>query len=464
VQLTLSPVVADTPFRLSTAPADVFVHPGWQQARMAALALLGRGEPAVLLGAAGTGKTMLLLELADTLRRRGKSVRVVERGDALDSSLNADVLLIDEAGSLGAESLAVLCAGGVPFVLAALPAFEERLAALPREITPIFLDPLSPQDVARFVAGRLSASGRPRDLLEPDAVLALARHSAGRLRLVNVLAGAAVFLAKLEHAPHVGRRHVDEAAAMRGGTDAEEEAAPAPVVAVPLPPPVAPVNVEIAAPPRAPARQRAGLIAVAAAVGLLLVAGVVFSKRDRPPPAPIVAAAPTPQSAPAEAGVPAQRQSAPAEAGVPAQRQSAPAEAGVPAQPAPLAARRPDPALAEPQRPIGETPVAFSGVINNETMRQSGRLSLVIRRRQGMADAVTSRFHASAGLIGDGELEGHLTEDGRLTASGQLMMGQNPFMCELSGIVSGGRLVGTATFRRTGWGSAAHSNFVLTRP
>ena len=438
MQLTLSPVVADTPFRLSTAPADVFVHPGWQQARMAALALLGRGEPAVLLGAAGTGKTMLLLELADTLRRRGKSVRVVERGDALDSSLNADVLLIDEAGSLGAESLAVLCAGGVPFVLAALPAFEERLAALPREITPIFLDPLSPQDVARFVAGRLSASGRPRDLLEPDAVLALARHSAGRLRLVNVLAGAAVFLAKLEHAPHVGRRHVDEAAAMRGGTDVEEEAAPAPVVAVPLPPPVAPVNVEIAAPPRAPARQRAGLIAVAASVGLLLVAGVVFSKRDRPLPAPIVAAAPAPESAPAEAGVPA--------------------------QPAPPAARRPDPALAEPQRPIGETPVAFSGVINNETMRQSGRLSLVIRRRQGMADAVTSRFHASAGLIGDGELEGHLTEDGRLTASGQLMMGQNPFMCELSGIVSGGRLVGTATFRRTGWGSAAHSNFVLTRP
>lgn len=444
MQLTLSPVGTDTPFRLSTAPADVFVHPGWQQARMAALALLGRGESAALLGATGTGKTMLLQDLARTLRGRGRSVRIVERGDALETSSRSDILLVDEAGSLDRNALAALCASGVPFLLAALPDFEDRLASLPGEITPIFLDPLCPQDVARFVAGRLAATGRPRDLIEPDAVLALARHSGGRLRLVNVLAGAAVFLAGLEHAPHVGRQHVDEAAAMRG-VDADETPAE-PVAARPAQAVVAPPPTEVVPPLQAvgPARRRAGPVILAAGIALLLAAGLVVSQRDpRPGPEPVTAVVPAAESPPPQQPLPQQ-----------------PSPQAAPAQEAAQAA----PATPEPRRLAADAPLSFSGVVNNETMRQSGRLSLVVRRRPGSTDAVTTRFHASAGLIGDGELEGRLTEDGRLSASGQLMMGQNAFMCDLSGTVSGGRLAGTANFRRSGGGTSAHSSFVLTRP
>ncbi len=232
MQLTLSPAVADTPFRLHTAPGEAVAHPAWRRAQAAVLAALGRGEVAVLLGPPGTGKSLLLQNLAQALRREGQSVHLVERGDALDPALGTDILLIDEAGRMGADALARLCAADRPFVLAALPSFAERLDGLSRPITAVALEPLSPEEVARFVAARLSAAGRPRDMLEPDAVLALARHSAGLLRLVNVLAGAAMFLAELEEAPRVRRQHVDEAAAMRGGVD-EAPAPPTPAAPEP---------------------------------------------------------------------------------------------------------------------------------------------------------------------------------------------------------------------------------------
>ncbi len=44
------------------------------------------------------------------------------------------------------------------------------------------------------------------------------------------------------------------------------------------------------------------------------------------------------------------------------------------------------------------------------------------------------------------------------------MMGRNPFLCDLSGVLADGRLTGTASFVRRGSdGSAAHSRFSLAR-
>ena len=98
----------------------------------------------------------------------------------------------------------------------------------------------------------------------------------------------------------------------------------------------------------------------------------------------------------------------------------------------------------------------------NETMGQGGQLALALRT-QGGPGPVTAHFHAYAGLIGTGELTGTMSPDGRLSLSGRLMMGRNPFDCTLSGTVEGGRLTGSATFIRAGGGTTAQSSFTLSR-
>lgn len=470
MQPTLSSAVADTPFRLHTAPSEAIAHPGWRQARAAVLAALGRGEAVVLLGLPGTGKTLLLQDLAQALRHEGWSVRLVERGDALHPALRADVLLVDEAGRMGADALDRLCATSMPFVLAALPGFTERLAGLPRPVTPVALEPLPPEEVARFVTARLSAAGRPGDMLEPDAVLALARHSAGLLRLVNVLGGAAVFLAELERAPRVSRRHVDEAASMRDG--AYEDAAPTAPAGSAGPAEAAAPRDE--APPalRAllPARgRRAVLGAAAAGLGIVLAGGwAVTARRGAPPPSAqpggpdrdaerprdVVSNQP-PKAQPDERG---DVESLAGDASHLRQQGEQPLRpTGRDASPRPDAGASP-----RPRQAVPEASASYRGAVYNETLGQGGQMSLVIRRR-GPPGAVTARFEAWGGLLGSGELAGTLSDDGRLSASGQLMVGRNPFICDLNGRMIGGKLTGAATFVRPRGGRISRSTFTLTR-
>jgi len=495
VQLTFSPAVAaDTPFRLQIAPDEAVAHSGWRQARMAALAALGRGEAVILLGPPGTGKTLLLRDLALVLQHQGRSVCLVERGDALDLALVADdVLLVDEAGRMGADALACLCATARPFVLAALPGFAERLDGLARPITPVVLEPLSAEAVARFVAARLAAAGRPRDMLEPDAVLALARHSAGLLRLVNVLGGAAVFLAELEQAPRVGRRHVEEAAAMRGGVD---EVTASPVLAVSEPTkssalcaeaPFVPLTccsrseAATATPsanallaPRAllPAwrQRRAALGAFAVGLGLVLAGGWTTSgwwsmqtpgarQEDHG------GAGGGPRDQASDQRPAAQPRGPDRMAASSRDKASSPMPHVEQLLPRPATEAKPPPAAGmalRQQRAVNAVPVTFCGPVYNDTLQQGGQMSLVIKR-QDPSGAVTARFEAWGGLLGSGELTGHLSEDGRLRASGLLMVGKNPFVCDLSGLVAGDELTGSASFVRSRGGRVAHSRLTLTR-
>ena len=60
-------------------------------------------------------------------------------------------------------------------------------------------------------------------------------------------------------------------------------------------------------------------------------------------------------------------------------------------------------------------------------------------------------------------LTGDIGTDGRITLSGRLMMGRNPFDCALQATLKGERLVGAATFVRATSGVAAHSSFTLSR-
>ena len=497
MQQTSSPVVADNPFRIPVTPDEAFAHPRWGHARAALLANLARGGAVVLLGPPGSGKTLLLHDLAHTLRHEGRSVRLIACSDAVDPALTADVLLVDDAGFMDAATLAAVCAARTPLVLAANPSFANRLAGLPRPVVPVVLEPLPPQDVARFVAARLAASGQARDLLEPEAVLALARHSGGLLRLVNVLGAVATFLARLDGSPRVCLRHVEEAAAMRDGMEEDAEpAAPAEPQAARAATPAMGRAQAMRAP--RPARQPRRIIfgAAAASLVLALAGGWEFWDRQVVQPSktqandggsedgdhfggglrtaggPQLPNAPSTQGKTATGAPGKDPDAQPPRPGLghdpggQATRLDAvdpSRQAATPQREAKAANQSADPAV-EPRQPVQppDTPVAFRGPIINETMGRSGRVTLVISK-QGGPGSVVVRFNASAGLLGSGELTGRLSEDGRITASGQLMMGSNPFLCDLTGMISGDTLTGSASFFRSSSGYTARSRFTLAR-
>lgn len=299
------PNLRDTPFRLGVSPGEAVEHGPWCAARNGVLARLAAGPAHVaLLGPAGSGKTLLLHTLVRALQDQGRAVRLGDRGGMLPDLGGDAVLAVDDADRLDAEALVRLAGRRAPCVLAGLPALAERL---PAPFVAVGLSPLSPDEVARFVAVRLAAAGQRRDLLQPDAVLALARLSGGAPRQVNALAGAAVFLASLDGAGEVGPHHVEEAAALRDGdmpppapSAPAEDKAPEPAAA---PRPAPPVSGHVPGP-------RWAMAAAGAATGLLLLAGgaMLVGHSGKPSQAPkeqtASAARPQPEPAPVAAPVP----------------------------------------------------------------------------------------------------------------------------------------------------------------
>ena len=505
VQHSFLPAITEPVFQSQIAPEAAIPHPAWQRARAATLEALFSGDATILLGPAGSGKTLLLHDLARVLRNADQPVRLIEQPAALDGPRGEDILLVDEADALDADVLAALCAGPAPVLLAARPSSAERLARLP--VRRVALDPLAPEDVARFVATRLAAAGRPRGLLEAEAVLALARHSGGLPRLVNTLGGSALFLAGWDGSPRVRARHVEEAVALRN--DPGDGALPplaAPSLASHATPPAMAVLPNYSA---ALIRRRAALGSMATAAGVLFALPWLTQRRVAGPlPA---AQANTGHKEAGHQDVASQEaghqgttrqpvQVAQGDAGAPSlatRDTDGPMATGTanaqselvedddtpdfdaqPAHPASSVAVA-SPAQAGPGRPTApghaagtaqdrdasaasETSVLFQGTIFNETMGQGGHVSLVIHR-QPATDAITARFNASRGLVGSGLLAGSVSGTGRITASGQLLMGKNPFLCDLNGTLSGNTLTGSASFVRSGSGTTYHSRFSLVR-
>ena len=195
---------------------SVVPHGGWRAGFDASLAALMQGPACViLLGAPGTGKTLLLRELADSLRRRGRIVRFLMCGDLPVGTVgeNGEVLLIDEAARMAPAVLAGLAAQPpCPLVLAGLPDFADTLKA-DRPIR-VELLPLAHAEARRFVIDWLIEAGAGSRLTIPAIERVLA-HAAGVPRVLVQVLKAALSMAA-DQANPITARDVDQVAALRG--------------------------------------------------------------------------------------------------------------------------------------------------------------------------------------------------------------------------------------------------------
>ena len=408
---------------------------------------IGRGASIALLGLPGTGKTFLLKHLADRLRRDGLAVAVRNR-PAGSSDDAFDVLLVDEADSLPADELRNLCERTPIVVLAGLPSFARVITTLPRPIVTITLEPLSAENVARFMATRLRELGQPTTRFTPEAILNLTAHSAGLMRLVVILSGSAMFLAGHEEATQVTARHVDEANALRFDADDANTAIAATT---------APARIEVGQRQSHSRPRRLSPVLVGVAASLLAGIGV-WASLQRSGPAPHGSAQAVPAAPASRAPVIASVEKLPAP--------TDPAPDSTPTVTAPPTPRpppsRPAPIARLPASPSNvDRATAYTGPVLSVTMQQGGQLTLLVQRHEGRS--VTVEFHASAGLIGTGQLVGTMTGDGRIAVDGRLMMGRNPFDCILSAVATGDSLVGEASFTRVGASSSSRSTFTLAK-
>lgn len=197
-----------SPFRLGIGPDQVFAHAGWKAARDALLAAVRSGSGSTLLiGAAGSGKSLMLADVADTLRAEGTAV-VLGLGGA--EAEDGAVMLLDEARRCAA--LPDSCHA----VLADLPVFEARMASLRTPLAIVRLEPLPPAVARAFIAERLRHAGCPPHAWAREAVDALVEAANGLPRMLCTLGGSAMHLSALDGEDQVTARHVREAVEMHG--------------------------------------------------------------------------------------------------------------------------------------------------------------------------------------------------------------------------------------------------------
>ena len=217
----IATVPSVNPFRINIGPEDAIEEDGWSGAADIALALLLAGPVVVvLLGAAGTGKTLLLADLERRFRSSGRGVTLIRDGllhqgadnnSALLPPDETNILLIDDArdGEGVAEALQKL--GRRKCVIAAQPEFEDCLLALPVSPAIIRLHPLEPTSARRFITEMLRRAGKSPDLFSKPAMDRIVQEASGIPRHLCAASGAALQVAASAGEDRVMLEHVEQA-------------------------------------------------------------------------------------------------------------------------------------------------------------------------------------------------------------------------------------------------------------
>lgn len=479
--------VVKVPFHALVQLNEVVAHPGWAAAMKRALEALAKPGVVVITGGEGSGKTLLMQALARALNEAGR--KAVLLGSGIPSQAGKpEIVLVDEAHRLSGGLLRALAGKAACCVFAGPPSLLDQVEGL--AVEHVVLAPLSPAEVGPFLATQLARAHQPADLLHPDAVAALAWRSAGVPRRLQLLAGLAIFMARLENADQVTRAHVDQADEVQNGTtlendeqdawpDDDADSAPgagsaghahsfgtlAPAASRADAGPGGPASWAAAFGGARRPTKRAAVLATCCvvAIGAIMMgrlhgfgAGGGTANVTAAPPPVMAGAAPASGMLAGAPGEPEHDTVAPP--GVPRTPPARPVRQSGFNEPLPLVVNQ----SAFPSAGAPQASARFQGPIDNETMHQRGQFSVVISR-EGPDGSITARIRASDGLLGTGTLSGTLTGNGRITASGPVMVGKNPFICDLRGVIAGGTLTGSAEFTRSGGGSSSHSSFVLSK-
>jgi type II secretory pathway predicted ATPase ExeA len=235
------------PFLSAPSPKRYFAAAPIEEARLRIVRAIARNEgPAILIGGAGTGKSLLLAVLAEQFAPRvavvtlagaqlctrrallqmilcelGLPYRGMDEGElrlSIQQHLRGKegprrlVLLVDEADSLPVrllEELRVLtnvAAEGLPLVslvLAGGPSLEERFAEpglekfSQRIAARCYLAPMGREETLQYVRSQIAAVGiKPEKLFAPDALEAIYAATGGVPRVINQLGDQLVWMAE----------------------------------------------------------------------------------------------------------------------------------------------------------------------------------------------------------------------------------------------------------------------------
>jgi type II secretory pathway predicted ATPase ExeA len=145
--------------------------------------------------------------LAAAVERGERPLLIVDEAHLIGEPATFEVLrLLLNFASTGPPDLSLLLVGG-PEVLLRLPAgLADRLAARG------LLGPLSEEETASYVLGRLSAAGAPAPLFDAEALALLHRAADGLPRRINRLADLALLIAYAENLARPDARTVQIAA------------------------------------------------------------------------------------------------------------------------------------------------------------------------------------------------------------------------------------------------------------
>ena len=193
-------------------------HREWRETRIKVLSALRSGRCWVaVLGPSGTGKTMLLRNLADAVKEPGSTtvLSAAEPGCPpmlVIKSKTRSTAFVDDGHRLSDAAFAALAATtGLQCVFVGPAELGDRLAGHVPAPEILRLGLLSPEDARAYLDMWLERGGFPPKRFKRDAVAELIAVAGGVPRALSEIAGRADWLATEERARRVAVRHVEQA-------------------------------------------------------------------------------------------------------------------------------------------------------------------------------------------------------------------------------------------------------------